>query len=113
MASRIFEFRVIGFDSVFHLNECTKELVLSTKKRRAVLRAAAVSPVFPGTKSRQPRLSRGPAQLPRDAFTALPERGAWTTTCALTRPPSVQFQCHYRANCGLPKTTHTPHYHLN
>src|ERR1700730_1664352 len=46
MASRIFEFRVIGFDSVFHLYKCTKELVLSTKKRRTMLRTAAVLPVF-------------------------------------------------------------------
>src|SRR6267154_97099 len=46
MASRMFEFRVIGFDSVFHLYECTKELILSTKKRRTMLRAAAVLPVF-------------------------------------------------------------------
>src|ERR1700681_1906817 len=46
MASRIFEFRVIGFDSVFHLYECTKELVLSTKKRRTMLPAAAILPGF-------------------------------------------------------------------
>ena len=45
IASRIFEFRVIGFDSVFHLYECTKELILSTKKR-TILRAAAILPVF-------------------------------------------------------------------
>src|SRR6266849_7449176 len=63
MASRIFEFRVIGFDSVFHLYECTKELVLSTKKRRTILRAAAISPVFVGTKSRQPRLRRHSPRL--------------------------------------------------
>src|SRR5450631_563467 len=46
LASRIFEFRVIGFDSVFQLHECTKELVLSTRKRRTMLRAAAILAVF-------------------------------------------------------------------
>src|ERR1700738_1073904 len=51
MASRIFEFRVIGFDSVFHLYECTKKMVLSTKKRGTILRAAAILAVFALTKN--------------------------------------------------------------
>src|ERR1700681_1956811 len=75
MASRIFEFRVIRFDSVFHLYECTKELVLSTKKRRTIC-APQQSFLF----SRSRRFSSSAGSRRCTSSTTTPSRSAQPAT---------------------------------